>query len=179
MSQSDFSKLLDDLNDVSGRRFEQICRWFLLNDPIYGGQLKDVWLWDDWPDRWGRDKGIDLIAEDTEGRLWAIQAKHYAPDYSVTKADIDTFLSESNRPQIDFRQSRDGKYCRANVSSLHHRGIADRQFLSHQVNRWAKVNRRVCSGPRPTLPNIACAHYSMIPRSGWTATRRDGPLRLM
>ena len=103
MLQTTFSKLLDDLNDVSGRRFEQLCRWFLLNDPIYGGQLKDAWLWDDWSGRWGRDKGIDLIAEDKDGRLWAIQAKHYAPDYSVTKADIDTFLSESNRPQIDFR----------------------------------------------------------------------------
>ena len=69
MPQPAFSKLLDDLNDVSGRRFEQLCRWFLLNDPIYGGQLKNVWLWDDWPGRWGRDKGIDLIAEDNEGQI--------------------------------------------------------------------------------------------------------------
>jgi len=103
LPQTAFSKLLAELNDVSGRRFEQLCRWFLLHDPIYGGLLKEVWLWDDWPGRWGRDKGIDLIAEAKDGQLWAIQAKQYAPDYSVKKADIDTFLSESNRPQIDFR----------------------------------------------------------------------------
>ena len=51
-----------DLNDVSGRGFEQLCRWFLLNDPIYGGQLNDVWLWDDWPGRWGRDMRLPHAA---------------------------------------------------------------------------------------------------------------------
>ena len=37
------------------------------------------------------------------GRLWAIQAKAYRPDYSITKADMDTFLSESGRPEFAFR----------------------------------------------------------------------------
>ena len=86
-----------------GRQFEHICKWFLQNDPEYRGQLRRVWLWDEWPHRWGRDKGIDLIAEDFDGKIWAIQAKAYSPGYSITKRDIDRFLSESSRKVISYR----------------------------------------------------------------------------
>lgn len=52
-----------------------------------------MWLWKDWPDRWGADAGIDLMAARTrDGRLWVIQAKAYDPASTVTKADVDTFL---------------------------------------------------------------------------------------
>ncbi len=43
------------------------------------------------------------MAEARSGQLWAIQAKAYDPAYSVTKADVDTFLSESARPEFGFR----------------------------------------------------------------------------
>jgi superfamily II DNA or RNA helicase len=86
-----------------GKQFEHICRWFLTNDPVYQRELRRVWLWDQWPGRWGADAGIDIVAEDHGGRLWAIQAKAYDPAYSVTKADVDTFLSESARSEFGFR----------------------------------------------------------------------------
>jgi len=35
--------------------------------------------------------------------LWAVQAKCYDQDYSVTKADVDSFLSESSRTLPDGR----------------------------------------------------------------------------
>ena len=38
-----------------------------------------------------------------EGHLWAIQAKAYDAAYWVTKHDVDTFLSESGRPEFSFR----------------------------------------------------------------------------
>jgi hypothetical protein len=60
-------------------------------------------LWDEWPDRWGDDTGIDLVAETVGGELWAVQAKCYAQDYSVKKADVDSFLSESSRTLADGR----------------------------------------------------------------------------
>ncbi|MGV7852728.1 restriction endonuclease, partial [Mycobacterium kansasii] len=41
--------------------------------------------------------------EDQAGRLWAIQAKAYDPQYAVTKADVDTFLSESSRAVFSYR----------------------------------------------------------------------------
>jgi len=47
-----------------GRQFERICQWFLAHDPVYAHELRRVWLWQDWPERWGADAGIDLIAED-------------------------------------------------------------------------------------------------------------------
>ena len=62
-----------------------------------------MWLWDEWPGRWGADAGIDLVAEDHEGHRWAIQAKAYNSAYWVTKHDVDTFLSESGRPEFSFR----------------------------------------------------------------------------
>jgi len=106
MSSSTFSRLLrafDPRPEVRFREFERICKWFLTNDPLYQHQIRRVWLWDQWPGRWGADAGIDLIVEDREDRLWAVQAKAYDPAYSVTKADVDTFLSESSRPEFSYR----------------------------------------------------------------------------
>ena len=86
---------------VRGRQFERLVRWFLKTDRRYS--FTNIWLWDDWPGRWGPDCGIDLVAVDHLGRTWAIQAKGYAPTTTVTKADIDSFLSESNRSEFDIR----------------------------------------------------------------------------
>jgi superfamily II DNA or RNA helicase len=86
-----------------GSQFERICQWFLTHDPVYAHELRHVWLWKDWPQRWGADAGIDLVAEDRLGRLWAIQAKAYDPTVSITKRDVDTFLAESGRPEFSFR----------------------------------------------------------------------------
>lgn len=101
------ARLLENLDadpNRRGKQFEHICKWFLTNDPVYRQQLRRVWLWDEWPGgRWGADAGIDLVAEDHQGHLWAVQAKAYDPKYSVTKADVDSFLSESNRRQFSYR----------------------------------------------------------------------------
>ncbi|MDB9950271.1 Helicase associated domain protein [Gammaproteobacteria bacterium] len=90
-------------NKVRGTQFEKLCKWYLQTDPLYAAKLEEVWLWDEWPGRWGADCGIDLVARDTEGKVWAIQAKCYAAHNSVTKQDIDSFLSESINPKIDNR----------------------------------------------------------------------------
>src|ERR1035437_2066409 len=86
-----------------GGQFERICKWFLENAPEYKRQIKRVWLWDDWPGRWGRDKGIDLVAETFDGKFWAVQSKAYALNHSVTKSDFDKFFSESSRKIISYR----------------------------------------------------------------------------
>ncbi|MEQ2009504.1 MAG: DEAD/DEAH box helicase family protein [Limisphaerales bacterium] len=97
-----FGKLSPD-EHRRGREFERVCKWFLEHDPKYRGQLRRVWLWDEWPGNWGRDKGIDLVAESFEDELWAVQCKAYAQIHSVTKQDVDSFLSESSRKCISFR----------------------------------------------------------------------------
>ena len=92
-----------DTENSKGKQFEKFCKWFLESDPVWKSQIKKVWLWDDWPGRWGADLGIDLVFQHTNGEIWAVQAKCYSQIYPVTKADIDSFLSESNRPKIHQR----------------------------------------------------------------------------
>ena len=51
---------------LRGKEFEHAAKWFLETDPAYASELREVWLWDDWPGRWGPDIGIDLVAETHE-----------------------------------------------------------------------------------------------------------------
>lgn len=99
----DLLRRLDPDPYKRGKQFEHICKWFLENDPTYQPLLRKVWLWDDWPGRRGIDAGIDLVAEDHDGRLWAIQAKAYDAAYSVSKRDVDTFIAESSRSKFSHR----------------------------------------------------------------------------
>ncbi|MCZ0730904.1 DEAD/DEAH box helicase [Mycolicibacterium iranicum] len=95
---------LDTDSQRRGTQFEHICQWYLNNNPKYASQLRHVWLWKEWPGRWsGTEAGIDLVAEDNDGRLWAIQCKAYAIGSSVTKRDVDKFLSESSRARFAYR----------------------------------------------------------------------------
>lgn len=77
-----------------GRQFERLCRWFLLNAPEYKAKLSNDWLWKGWSGAWAADAGIDLVAEDHHGGLWAIQAKAYDEAYAIKKADVESFLAE-------------------------------------------------------------------------------------
>ena len=106
MAASRFATFLESLNadpQKRGTQWEHVCKWFLETDPVYRSQLKNVWLWKQWPGKWGPDAGIDLVAEAKDGTLWAVQAKAYAPDNAVTKTDMDSFLSESARVEFDHR----------------------------------------------------------------------------
>ncbi len=100
---SDFYSTLDADPAKRGKQFEHFVKWFLKADPEWLTQVDQVWLWDEWPQRWGADCGIDLVFRHKNGEHWAVQAKCYSPDYDITKHDVDKFLSESNRPLIQHR----------------------------------------------------------------------------
>ncbi len=100
---SDFYTSLDADPAKLGKQFEHFVKWFLKADPEWSTQVDQVWLWDEWPQRWGADCGIDLVFRHKNGEHWAVQAKCYSPDYDITKHDVDKFLSESNRPLIQHR----------------------------------------------------------------------------
>src|SRR3989338_6491585 len=100
---SDFYNSLDPDPAKRGKQFEHFVKWFLKADPEWATQVDQVWLWDEWPGRWGADCGIDLVVRHKNGGNWAVQAKCYSPDYDITKHDVDKFLSESNRPSIQHR----------------------------------------------------------------------------
>jgi superfamily II DNA or RNA helicase len=100
---TDFSYFHKSLNADPARRgkqFEHFVKWFLTNEPEWATQVAQVWLWGEYPERWGIDCGIDLVFKHKNGELWAVQAKCYSPDYDITKHDVDKFLSESNRSSI-------------------------------------------------------------------------------
>jgi len=98
-----FYQSLDPDPYKRGKQFEHFVKWFLQNDPEWQTQVDQVWLWDEWPQRWGADCGVDLVFRHKNGDHWAVQAKCYSPDYDITKHDVDKFLSESNRPIIQHR----------------------------------------------------------------------------
>ena len=100
-----FADLISEirLKGNDGKDFEVFCKWFLLNDPYWKTQVDEVWLWDDWPQRWDRDKGVDLVFRHKNGEMWAVQSKCYAETTRITKEDVDSFLTDSNRKIISKR----------------------------------------------------------------------------
>jgi superfamily II DNA or RNA helicase len=100
---SDFYNSLDADPAKRGKQFEHFVKWFLKAEPEWATQVDQAWLWDEWPERWGMDCGIDLVFRHKNGENWAVQAKCYSPDYHISKHDVDKFLSESNRKGIHHR----------------------------------------------------------------------------
>ena len=106
----------EEAQKAKGDAFEDVVKWFLMSDPVYGLVDGDIRLWGDTPvgrDGQGRswrwheqDTGTDLLAypaNGTEGQLVAIQAKGWARDNRVTKSEVDSFLADSNRPEVHSR----------------------------------------------------------------------------
>ena len=84
-----FEQLIDKLDAddrVKGHQFERIAKWFLVDDPAHKSLLRRVWLWKDWLHRWSDlEAGIDIVAEDFDGKLWAVQCKAYRADRIIPR----------------------------------------------------------------------------------------------
>ena len=78
-----------------GKRFERVTRDFLSSDNHYRNRFAKVWMWVDWPGRDGGDTGIDLVAEQHDGGLCAIQCKCYADDGSLDTKQVSKFLAKA------------------------------------------------------------------------------------
>lgn len=84
-----------------GTWFERLTIQFLKQDPTF--EVDGVWRWRDWPEREaltgldGRDMGIDLVAR-LRNNMWvAVQCKFYAEDRRISRKDINSFITESDR----------------------------------------------------------------------------------
>jgi len=85
-------------NRARGDAFERLVQTYLRTDPLYAQRFRDVWLWPEWPGREGQsDAGIDLVADDGEGGIVAIQCKFYDPAHTLQKSDIDSFFTRSGK----------------------------------------------------------------------------------
>ena len=98
----EFLKSFDADSRKRGKQFEHFVKWFLKNDPEWATQVEEVWLWDEYPGRWGPDCGIDLVFKVRSENVGSPSEMLFS-DHDITKTDVDKFLSESNRKQIDHR----------------------------------------------------------------------------
>ncbi|MDB4071343.1 Helicase associated domain protein [Amylibacter sp.] len=88
----------------AGKKFEVFCKWFLENDPRWSKSIDKVWLWDDYPNKWQRqDLGTDLVFRDKDGLIWAVQSKCYSEHRATTKGDMNSFLADTGRKEVDRR----------------------------------------------------------------------------
>ncbi|MFC0080931.1 DEAD/DEAH box helicase family protein, partial [Aciditerrimonas ferrireducens] len=118
-----------------GQVFERLVKAFLTEDPVFSARFSRVWLWAEWPGRNNHgDTGIDLVAEERDGGVCAIQCKFYAEDTTISKADIDGFLAASGKAPFTSRlfvssTERWGKNAEAIIADQHipvqRLGVAD------------------------------------------------------
>lgn len=101
---SSFDNLLKQIEDTSnnikrekGTLFEKLVLAYLKNEPTYKALYKNVWELRDVPNELGlpdkKDKGVDLVAEQFNGDIIAIQAKFYKN--SIGKSEINSFVAET------------------------------------------------------------------------------------
>lgn len=102
MNTQTFNDLIEQINQAAGdvqrergTLFEKLVLAYLKHEPTYKALYQNVWLLSDVPDNYGiskKDTGIDLVAEQKNGDLVAIQAKFYT--HKVGKDAINSFVAE-------------------------------------------------------------------------------------
>ena len=105
-----FDRLLHQLRTTAlhtrdqGDRLERLTKEFLTKDSIQSRLYKKVYLWKDWDGRENfGDIGIDLVAENVDGGVTAIQCKFYDEHSTIAKEHIDSFISASGRKPFTHR----------------------------------------------------------------------------
>lgn len=105
-----FDNLLHQLRTTAlhtrdqGDRLERLTKEFLAKDSIQSRLYKKVYLWKDWDGRENfGDIGIDLVAENVDGGVTAIQCKFYDEHSTIAKEHIDSFISASGRKPFTHR----------------------------------------------------------------------------
>src|SRR5690606_4388876 len=65
-------------------------------------RFSNVWMWNEWPGKGAvGDIGVDIVAEEeATGDIVGIQCKFYLPNHTISKQDIDTFLSTLGKKQF-------------------------------------------------------------------------------
>lgn len=103
---SNFRQALEIIRNTStnstelGTAFERLVKVYLENDATQIQQYEQVWFYSDWASGRqgynGKDIGIDLVAKlrDQDGYC-AIQCKFYDDDHTISKQDLDSFISAS------------------------------------------------------------------------------------
>ncbi len=143
-----FKNILEKYRKISfserdkGDRFERLMQAYLLTDPKYAYQFKNVWLWNEFPgkkDLGGNDTGIDLVAVTHDNDFWAIQCKCYQDTATIDKPAVDSFLSTSSREFKD--------------ESLRTTSFAQRLWIS-TTNKWGPNAYEAIKNQNPPVTRI-------------------------
>lgn len=103
-SWNDFKNVLETKSKLDkGKSFEELTKYYLQYNPVYKSKLKNIWLHREIAPSIlkklnipSNDQGIDLIAETSEGKYWAIQCKYLQDeDQRLSHRTISTFVSLS------------------------------------------------------------------------------------
>ena len=124
-----------------GQVFERLVKAFLSEDPLFHERFANVWLWQEWPGRRAgeSDTGIDLVAEERDGGVCAIQCKFYGEGQRIGREDIDPFLVASAR-----------------------RPFTARLFVS-STERWGEKAEKVLADQVVPVQRIGVAELSASP----------------
>ena len=125
-----------------GNRYERLCQAVLTAHDGEDGtrRFKRVWLWsDDWPNKKPHDSadtGIDLIAEQLDGTLAAIQCKFYKG--TVSTGAVDSFLAASSRPEFAARifMTTGRGFQRHGLNKLNHAHPTCEVFDIQRMSTW-------------------------------------------
>ncbi|MEN6363122.1 MAG: type ISP restriction/modification enzyme, partial [Bacteroidales bacterium] len=126
-----------------GTRFERLMQAYLLTDPKYAPQFKNVWLWNEFPakkDFGGKDTGIDLVALTHGGDYWAVQCKCFQESTSIDKPAVDSFLSTSSKTFLDEHLQTVGFSQRLWISTTNHWGPNAETTIRHQHPPVTRIN---------------------------------------
>ena len=153
-----FRKSFPDQSYAKGKKFEDFLSDFLQNKhPFYSKLFVKVWPFRQFPKRWHNkpDLGTDLVAEDREGRICAIQVKFFGKEYAIPKGEVDSFLTDSNVKIVDYRlliASTDKIGLNA-IVAIETQEKPVQTFLLSDLEKWTGWPRSINSEVPKTKPN--------------------------
>ena len=151
-----FAKIRDHVTTDVGRGlvFQRMMKAFLSEDPLFGARFSRVWQWTEWPGRKGEpDTGIDLVAEERDGGVCAVQCKFYSGATTIGREDINTFLAASGR-----------------------KPFTSRLFIS-TTERWGKNAEKILPDQQVPVQRIGVAELEDSPFN-WSRFDPDHPDQL-
>ncbi|QIT54112.1 DEAD/DEAH box helicase [Aquisalimonas sp. 2447] len=143
-----------------GDRLERFTKRYLAQVEPYANLFEAIWLWSEWPLRWGSDTGIDLVAREVgTGAYWAIQCKFYDPTTPISKGDIDAFVAASGRTFADEDGNQTG---------------FDNRLVVTTTTRWSPQALKTLDNQKPPVQCLGPEQFDEA-RVDWQRVYWDDP----
>ena len=147
-------RLLSSSKREQGTAFEYMMATYLMTDPLFESRFEKIFLWRDWPDRPSEldtgDIGIDLVGVERDGGYCAIQCKFFEESKTISKEDLDSFLSLSSKE------------------------IFTARLIISTSDRWGDNALKVIANQRPAVQRIGLSELINSPID-WVRFDPDNP----